>query len=52
MNGNASVSQYIYIYTRSGSTLVEACPVMKEAVGSSPVINKDFPYFSFLFVNL
>ena len=50
MNGNASVSQYIY--TRSGSTLVEACPVMKEAVGSSPVIYKDFPYFSFLFVNL
>ena len=44
----ASVSQY---YIRLGSTVVEAldCYDRGMVVGSSPVIDKEFPHFLFYF---
>ena len=41
MNGNASVSQYIFT---SVAQWFRHWPVMTEVVGSSPVIGKDFSF--------
>ena len=42
MNGYASVNQYIFT---SAAQWLRRWPVMREVVGLSPVLSKDFPHF-------
>ena len=46
MNGNASVSQHIFV---SAAQWLRHWPVMREVVGARPVISKDFLHFPYLF---